>query len=215
MRQKDLEEVLEHQVKPLIERTIKKYIGVSIKELNKDITDRLRKNPLLEFEIDTSVPLKKARMRFRKAYLERLLKTNFGDVTAVARICGVDRKTIHRMIGELKINIRKCREAMLNPRYVKKEALSSAIEDTIKTYEGVLHPQKISEVYKGLDELSSNIMKELSLDFVPLKEAEHEFERKYIGKALKESDNNISRAARKMKVRFETLHRKMKELGIK
>ncbi|MFH1638536.1 MAG: helix-turn-helix domain-containing protein [Candidatus Woesearchaeota archaeon] len=211
----DLEEALEKHVKPIIEETIRKYIGVSIKELNKDITDKLRKNPLLEFEADTSDPLKKARLTFRKFYLERLLKINFGDVTAVARICQVDRKTVHRMIRELRINIRKCRQAMLNPQYVKQEALSTAIEETLKNYEGILHPQKLSKMYKGVGELSSNIMKQLSLEFLPMKEAEHDFERRYIQKALRESGGNITNAARKMKVRFETLHRKIKDLGIR
>lgn len=215
MKPSDLEEVLETQVKPLIEKTIKKYIGFNIQELNKDITDKLRKNPLLDFEVDTSVPLKKARLSFRKFYLERLLKIHFGDVTAVAKICKVDRKTIHRMISELKINIKKCRQAMLSPKYVKQEALSTAIEETLKTYEGVLHPRKLSEMYKSVDELSSNIMKQYTLDFLPLKDAEHEFEKRYIEKSLKKSKHNITKSAKKMKVRFETLHRKIKSLGIK
>ncbi len=210
----DLENVLEESVKPIIERTIQKFIGVTVKELNKDITDKLKRNPLIEFDIDTKYPLRKARLMFRKRYMERLLKTNFGDVTAVARICDVDRKTIHRMIHELKINIEECRRALLKAEYVKKEALSLAIEETLKHYENILHPDKLSKMYKNVNELSENIFREFSFNWPTLKDAEDEFERDFIRRALEENGGNISATSRKLKIRFETLHRKIKELKI-
>jgi DNA-binding NtrC family response regulator len=214
MKNKDLERVLDEHVKPVVERTIQKYIGVSIKELNKDITEKLKKNPLIEFNIDTNLPLKIARKAFRKRYLERLLKSNFGDISAVAKICEVDRKTIHRMIIELDININECRKALLKPEYVKMEALSSAIEETLKHYDKLLHPEKLSEVYKNVDKMSENILKEFSFNWPSLKNAENNFEKDFIEKAVEENKGNVSATARILKIRYETLYRKIKELRI-
>ena len=47
-----------------------------------------------------------------------------------------------------------------------------------------------------------------------MKDAEREFEKKYLKAALQENDNNISKTARKIGLRFETLHRKLKSLGL-
>ena len=46
------------------------------------------------------------------------------------------------------------------------------------------------------------------------KQAEQEFEKSYINKALEENNSNISQTARKIGLRFETLHRKIRKLGI-
>ncbi|MEA3378440.1 MAG: helix-turn-helix domain-containing protein [Nanoarchaeota archaeon] len=210
----ELEKLVDEQVKKIVEKTIKNFIGVSIKELNKDITSKLKKNPLLEFHIDTSLSLKSAKKLFRKSYLERLLKSNFGDITAVAKICLVDRKTIHRMINELNININQCRKALLKQEYVKREALNFAIEETLKHYEKIIHPNQLSKVYKNVDVLSKNILNKVSLNWPTLKEAENEFEKKFIIQALKENGKNITKTARMLGIRFETLHRKMKKLYI-
>jgi len=47
-----------------------------------------------------------------------------------------------------------------------------------------------------------------------LKEAEEEFEKKFILAALKQHQFNITKSAKNMGLRFETLHRKIKSLGI-
>jgi DNA-binding NtrC family response regulator len=41
------------------------------------------------------------------------------------------------------------------------------------------------------------------------------FEVQYFKKALKENKDNISKTARKIGLRYETLHRKLKSLGLK
>ncbi|MEM3127048.1 MAG: sigma-54-dependent Fis family transcriptional regulator, partial [Candidatus Woesearchaeota archaeon] len=56
------------------------------------------------------------------------------------------------------------------------------------------------------------------LPFVPIKweEAEELFEKEYFKKLLEENLNiEISKLAKKIKLRYETLHRKLKKLGIK
>lgn len=210
-----LEKLIDEQVKPIVEKTIHKFIGISIKELNQDITEKLKKNPLLEFKISHTLPLSSAKKAFRKRYIERLLKSNFGDISAVAKICDVNRKTIHRMIKELNININECRKALLKQEYVKREAINTAIEETLKHYDEIIHPNKLSKVYKNVNILSKNILKEFSFNWPSLKEAETEFEKDYIQESLDEHKGNISATAKSLKIRFETLHRKIKKLGLK
>jgi DNA-binding NtrC family response regulator len=41
------------------------------------------------------------------------------------------------------------------------------------------------------------------------------FEKQYFEKALKENKGNVSKTARKIGLRYETLHRKLKKLGLK
>ena len=214
MADQNLEKVLKEQVEPVVEQTMQKFIGMTVKELNKDITERLKKNPLLEFHIDTSLPFKAQKKAFVKSYIEKILKTNFGDVTATAKICKVNRKTIHQLINEMGIDIKKCRAEMLRMDYFAKEAVSEVVEGVLGAYKEKLHEKSLKQAYMGVSELSENILKEYKVTFLPLREAVKIFESEYIGKALKESANNISQAARRMGLRFETLHRKMKELGL-
>ncbi|MBI4153943.1 hypothetical protein HY501_01275 [Candidatus Woesearchaeota archaeon] len=214
MDSQDLERVLKKQVEPIIEQTLHKYTGLTIKELNEDITTKLKKNPLLEFHIDISIPFKAAKKAFIKGYLENILKTNFGDVSATARICKVNRKTIHKLINDLRIDIKKCRAALLRFDYFTKEAIAEVVTETLESYKEKLHEKSLQQAYKSVDELSLNILKEYAPTFIPLKEAVKEFEKEYITQALKASNNNISQAARMIGLRFETLHRKMKELRL-
>ena len=67
-----LEEVVSAKVKPMVEEAMQKYLGVTIAEIESDISDRIKKSPMLE--ISTSIPFKKAKREFKKAYLARLLR---------------------------------------------------------------------------------------------------------------------------------------------
>ena len=61
MPKEELEKVIKEKVEPLIEDLTQKYLGVTISELNKDITDKIEKNPLLSFDINTSLSFKDAK----------------------------------------------------------------------------------------------------------------------------------------------------------
>jgi len=209
-----LDNAIKEDVQPIVEKAVQKAIGLTIKELNEDITLKLKKNPLLEFNINTNVPLKSAKKAFRKGYLEKVLKSHYGDVSASARILLIDRKTIHRMISELGININECRKALVNEDYVKEAVVSHAINDVIKNYERILHPEKVNEAYANISSISEEIVKEVKFSFISLKEAEAEFEREYISAALKENKNSLPKTAKSIKLSHEALFRKAKSLGI-
>ena len=69
-----LEDVIRKKINPLVEEAMQKFLGVSISELNKDISQKLTKNPLIEFEVDTRIPFKEAKL---KGVLPKEKKLNF------------------------------------------------------------------------------------------------------------------------------------------
>lgn len=213
MAKEDLEKVMKAKVKPIIDDAMQKFIGARIVELETDLSDRLA-NPLLEMEIDTSVGFKRAKEMFKKSYLVKLLQTHLGNITKVAEISGIDRRSIHRIIRELKIDVEKIRKNLLSEEYAREEEVKDIIETTLGEYKGIITPKKLKRMYGGVPELSKGILKELPKSPLTLKEAEEEFEKRYIIKALKENKFNISKTAKKIGLRYETLHRKMKALGL-
>jgi len=210
---KELESVIESRVKPIVDKAMQDYLGVTISEIKSDITDRLRKKPLLDFEIDTSVPFKKAKKTFKKVYLTKLLHRHLGNISEVAKITGVDRRSVHRLLIELKIAISKFREEIVSSEYASQNAVKGIIEETLENYKNSINPRKYVSFYRHVPDVSRNIVKELPEHPLTLKDAEKEFEKEYLQKALKENNNNISRTARKIGLRFETLHRKLKSLA--
>ncbi len=212
---KDLEIVLKEEVNPVIDAAIKKYIGVSIEELKKDITEKIKKNPLINVDVNMSLGFRTAKKVFRKEYLERVLRASSGDVSAAAKTCGLDRRTIHRMIVNLGIDVSETRKNRLKSQYIEKGVLSNAIGSALEQYKDILHPKKMKKFYKEVPGMSEKIIKSYPLKFITLKKAEEDFEKRFILKALEKSKGNVSRAARVVGLRQETLHRKIKELGIK
>ena len=213
-RKEDLEKVIEQKVKPVINEAMHKFLGVTISEVSSDISDKIKKSPLLDFEIDISLRYKMAKRAFRRQYLIKMLETHYGNISLAAQVAGVDRRSIHRMIKSLGIHPEKMRKAMQKPYVVRQEAVSSIIEKSLDQYKTVIRPEKLQEVYKNVDEISKGILKELPFMPLTLKEAEEEFEKAYFIKALDAHANNISKTARAIGMRYETLHRKMKALGI-
>lgn len=210
----ELEIIVEKRVKPILEKAMHNYLGVTIAEIESDISDKLKRSPLIDFIIDTKIPFKKAKKTFKKIYLTRLLKLKSGNISDVAKISGLDRRSIHRLVIELKIKIEQFRKELERAEYTRHEAVQNIIEEAVDTYKSALNPTKLKEFYKHAPSISKNIAKELPTAPLPLSIAEKEFEKAYIKKALKENNKNISKTAKKIGLRFETLHRKMKLLKI-
>ncbi len=205
-----LEKVISDRVQPILDDAMVKYLGVTIREINADISDKLLKNPLFEFEVNTRLPYRKAKEEFRKIYLARLLRLNFGNVSAVAAIAGIDRRSIHRLIKRYALRPDQHRKDMLSGQYIKAEAVHTIIEQTIDQYRDVLRPERLQALYSNLDGISREIIKELPEEPLTLKEAEKEFQRRYLIKVMQE-ERVTSRAAKRLGIRYETLHRKLKK----
>ena len=138
-----LEEKIINKIQPAIDTIMQRFMGLRIHELGSDITTKLTKNPLLGFSIDATMPYRKAKKKFRKEYLIKLLLKTYGNVSEVARIAQIERRSIHRFIIETRLNVQKMREDMLRPEYIKEAAIGKELISALKEYENVLHPEKM------------------------------------------------------------------------
>jgi len=211
---KSLERSLKEKIEPMLDESMHEMLGVTISEFGKDISDRIEKNPLIAYDIDISLSFKAAKKMFRKQFLTRMLQNNYGNVSFVAKITGLNRRSIHRAIKELGIKVRKVRKEMMKADYYRKEAVDSILRETLDVYRQVIRPSKLEKMYRNVDRISDEIVKELPTIEMTWDEAEAEFEKAYLKKALEENKGNISKTASKIGLRYETLHRKMKRLGI-
>jgi len=104
---------------------------------NADITEKLEKNPLLQFTIDPSLTYKNAKKLFKKQYFTKLLQLSYGNISKVAEDSNLDRRSVHRFIKELKINVDKIRKDVLNRLEKKISNIEELVflEDTLVVVE--------------------------------------------------------------------------------
>lgn len=209
----ELEHIIDQKIKPLLETAMHKNLGITIAELETDISDRLKKSAILDFEIDIAIPFKTAKRKFKHQYIARLLQLNSGNVEDAARVARVDRRSVHRIVAKQKIDVQRLRETLTAKQYAKQHVLG-IIEHSLQTYKPALNPRRYEAFQRYAPALSEDIIQTLPETPKTLKEAEHEFEDAYFRKALTQFRGNVSRTARAIGLRFETLHRKLKTLGI-
>ena len=210
----ELEHLVETRVKPLLEEAMHKSLGITIQELQSDISDRLKKSALLDVPIDTKMRFKEAKRRFKQRYISGLLKQNLGNIETVAKIAAVDRPSIHPIVAQMKLDVKQLREQIDKKDYFKQATVQDIIQGSLETYKSALHPKRYDALYREAPQLSKDILRELPEIPEELKIAEQEFEKVFISRALTENNNNISKTARKIGLRFETLHRKIKKLEL-
>ena len=141
---KNLELVLEKKVKPLIKDATERFLGVNIDKLNEDITSTLTKSSIGDIKINYSLKYKQAKKQYKKDFLSRILILHLGNISEAAKLLGLDRRTLHRLINEFKIDIKKIKYELLKPYNIKIHALSEAIEDVLQNYKTIIHPKKAS-----------------------------------------------------------------------
>ena len=214
MEKEDLENVLKKRLKPIIDDAMHKFLGITVPEIEEDISHKLVKSPILDLEIDTKIKFRRAKDRFKKFYLEKMLQTNLGNISKVADLSGIDRRSIHRLIKQLKIDMENLKGSLLEADYVKEAAVKDVIEATLEGYKGVIKAEKLKKMYKEAPHISKDLARELPEAPLTMDEAEDEFEKRFIMKALSENEFNVSKTAKKIGLRYETLHRKIKALKI-
>jgi len=208
-----LEEQIEKKVKPILEKAMHESLGITVDEIKSDISDELKQNPVLDLLIDYSKPYKEAKEDFKRQYVMKLLIKFFGNVSEVAKLSGLERRTIHRLIKKFNISAIKIRKAMAKMDYIKESAVSDIIEETLDHYKAIINPEKLKSMYEKADKISKEIVQELPEEVVGWKEAEEDFDRRFLAHILHE-EKSTTKAARRIKIRYETLHRKLKKLGI-
>lgn len=194
---------------------MQKFLGVKISDIEKDITEKLSHESLIGIPVRTDLTLRDARRLFRREFIQKTLQTNYANVSEVADLLGVNRRSIHRDIKSLKLNMRKLKERMYKRNYFQKEVVDSIIKRTLDTYRSVIVPGKLDKLYRYVPELSRDIVRFLPSKSLTLREAMREFEQTYFAKLLEETSDNFKDMAKRANVRYETLLRKLKSLGLK
>lgn len=208
----DLNVAIDQRVKPIVGNAIRKHLGVSVSNIELDITDRLKKSALADFAINTSLPFKEAKKAFKRTYLARLLQTHLGNISTAAGIAGIDRRSMHRLVASLRIPTTRIRETA-NPAYVRQTTVKNVIQEVLEQYKPALNPAKYKALSAHAESLSEEIIKELPEEHLSFKEAEHEFEKAYFARLANEC-RTIAAMARKAGLRYEVVHRKLKALKI-
>jgi DNA-binding NtrC family response regulator len=199
------------KVRPLLEEAMHRHLGVHVSEIETDISDLLR-SPLLGFLIDTATSYRHAKSAFQRFYLLRALRRSQGNISEAAVLLGISRRTLHRLLTRHAIHAADRREA--RAPYARLTEVQGVIERALTAYRPALNPERFESLYRNAPELSKDIIRELPERMAPLDEAEREFERQYFSQLLKDAPTVVA-AARKAGIRYETLFRKLKSLGLR
>ena len=211
---KGLEEAIKEKVSPLLEQTMEKSWGITIPKLETDITDRLRQ-PQLHIYVPITYSFHEAKNFFKSTFLKRELRLHRGNVSQLAKTLELDRRSIHRVIKGLDIKMNQVRQEDYTKEQYQEEIIDRTIRQSLDQYKEIIHPHKMEQMYQEVPALSRNIAKFLPHPEMTWKEAENEFERQFLRHALDENQGNVSKTAHQLEIRAETLHRKMKKLGLR
>lgn len=214
MTEKNLEETIKDKVTPLLEETMEKNWGITIPQLESDITDRL-KQPQLQIYVPANFTFQQAKKLFKEKFIRKELRLHQGNVSQLAKTLDVDRRSIHRTIKELDIDVEKLRHQSESREEDRQELINKTIRSSLDQYREIIRPQKMEQMYREVPTLSRNIAKFLPHQELTWKEAEREFEKQFLTHALNENNWNISKTAKGLEIRVETLHRKIKKLHLK
>lgn len=206
---------LEEKVSPIIEKAMHQHLGVTVEEVKKDITDILSKPKLFTLPIDFDQSFKTAKKKFKKEYLKKILRENGGNISKCAKIAGVDRRTIHRLLSEFSINPKDFRSEARHRDYSRELKVQNIIEKTLEHYKEFLHPSKVQQFYQEAPNISKQIIKEMPLEEqLTMSKAERIFEKEYLEASLKSNNWSVRKTANSIGIAEETLHRKIKSTGL-
>lgn len=209
------ENILEVKIRNLLNKAIHSHLGITVPEISADITDRLKKTPLIELIVDSSLPFKRAKQIFRKQYIKQLLRETAGNIGETALKAGINRRSIHRIIVQLQINPNDFRNNIAQQSYARETTVTHLIEKVSETYKPVLNIKRFEQLYKSAPMLSREIVKELPNSTFSLEQAEQEFERRYFEKLSIETNNHIGKIAKKSGLAYAVVIRKIKSLGLR
>jgi transcriptional regulator of acetoin/glycerol metabolism len=214
MTKKGLEEAIKEKVTSLLEESMEKHWGITVPKIEDDITAKLG-SPSLNIYIPPNLSFSAAKKTFKKEFLKRELRMHKGNISHLAKQLGIDRRSVHRTIKDMGIDIDKLRKELESSESYETKFVDDTLRSTLDQYKEIIRPQKMEQMYQEVHSLSRNIAKILPFKEVSWKDAEKEFEKQFLEKALEVNKHNITQTANKIKIRAETLHRKIKKLGIR
>lgn len=210
---KSLESALKEKIGPLLEEAMEKQLGITIPKMEADITDKL-KQPL-NIYVPFNLPFSESKQLFKKEFFKRELQKHRGNISHLAQILGVDRRSIHRIVKDLRINLRDVRMKPLTFGQYREEFIGQAIRSALDNYKEILQPGKMEKMYQQVGFLSRHLARLLPEEELTWKETEKEFEKQFLEQILKKNEWNISQTAEEIRIRPETLSRKIRKLGLK
>ena len=208
----DLEKAADNK-KRIVEDVFHRYLGISIRELHDDITNRLG-DPTIDMIPFEKRDYKEAKSVFLKHFLVRLLNRHRGNVKSASDEARSSRRTLHRMIKNLSIDLSSIRRETSYPEYENK--IYDTVEKSLKQYEDVLHPKKIDDIYSNMDSISKDIAKgTIDSAKLSMREASDIFDYFFLADKIREAKGNLSRTSKEIGLSYETLYRKLRRLKTK
>ena len=211
-RRTEFEEPVKSRVISLLGETLGKNLGVVVPKLEEDITDKLAQSQTAMY-IPQGLSFNQAKKKFKEQFLKRELRAHFGNVSVVARVLGIDRRSVHRAIRELKLDVTRVK--ILPDENVFKEEVDRSIRSTLEQYKEIFNPLKMEKLYGDVSSLSKDIAEVIPHRDISWKEAEEDFEREFLEEALQRNSFNVSRTAKQLRLRVETVSRKIRKLGLR
>lgn len=208
---KDLEETLRGKVAGLVEESMTRSLGITIPQMESDITDKLRSHLSIYVALDTT--FNEAKKRFKAEFLKSELKLHKGNISQLAKFLGLDRRSIHRVIKDLDIKVEVLRDK--SKEYHKEDIIDQTIRSALDEYKEIIQPGKMEKFYEEVPALSRNIAKILPRKHLTWKQAEKEFEKQFLLEVMEDNYWSFAKAAKKIDIRPETLHRKVKKLELR
>ena len=209
----DLEKTIQEKITPLLEKSMEETWGMSIPKIESDITDKL-KDPQTNIYISTQLKFNEAKKQFKKEFFKRELRLHQGNISELAQNLELDRRSIHRTVKELEIDMENIRHHPLSEDEFQKEQIDRTIRSTLDQYKEIIQPPKIEQMYKEVESLSRNIVKILPLYKSTWKSAETMFEKKFLARSLEKNQWNIDQVAKTIGLCPETIYRKIKKLKL-
>ncbi|MBI2151555.1 hypothetical protein HYU21_02395 [Candidatus Woesearchaeota archaeon] len=223
-KKKDLEETLKEKVSPLLEESMSRNWGITIPKIESDITDKLKNPQSMQIYVPTHLTFSAAKKFFQKEFLKKELRVHLGNISQLARSLKINRRSIHRVINSLDIDIE---DFHVKEQFKSIDSIGTAqekeiekdvdktIRSTLENYRNIIQPRQMEKMYAEIPGLSRNIAKFIPHQESTWKEAERDFEKQFLSKALEENKKDISKTAKRLKIRPETLYRKIKRWGLR
>ncbi len=209
---KNLEDTIIEKVRPFITENIEKTWGLAIPKLEEDITSKLAKEQST-IPIHFSLPYAEALKAFKAEFFRRELQKHH-NISFLAKLLGVSRRSVHRSINELGIQIpKKTKEEQKN--YFKEQEIYKTLREALLEYRSLFREEKMEALYDSLPNLSKTLAQELpKQDASTWKLAKRDFETRYLRHHISLGDK-LKVVAKRIGMRAESLSRKLKVLGLR
>ncbi|MAG61096.1 hypothetical protein CL619_04885 [archaeon] len=209
---KTLEDTIIDKVRPLIHDSIEKTWGLAIPKLEEDITSKLAKEQTT-IPIQFSLPYSEALAAFKKEFFERELRKHH-NISFLANLLGVSRRSVHRSIKDLGIDVPKIsKEEQKN--YFKEQKIYNSLREALLEYRTLFKEDKMQALYSTLPTLSKTLAQELpEQEASTWRKAKRDFEIRYLRHHIALGDK-LKVVAKRIGMRAESLSRKLKVLGLR